>query len=160
MKKLLQEGFYKSPLGIIKILADEKGIVKIDFSNSKKIKTTQTDNRLIKDCISQLDEYFKGERRSFQLRLNLIGTEFQKKVWKELLKIPFGKMVSYLDVARKIKNEKAVRAVGQAIGKNPVSIVVPCHRVIGSNGELTGYASGLWRKKWLLEHENQSSDLR
>ncbi len=156
MKKLLQEGFYKSPLGIIKILADEKGIVKIDFSNSKKIKTTQTDNRLIKDCISQLDEYFKGERRSFQLRLNLIGTEFQKKVWKELLKIPFGKMVSYLDVARKIKNEKAVRAVGQAIGKNPVSIVVPCHRVIGSNGELTGYASGLWRKKWLLEHEGYS----
>ncbi len=150
----MEETFYKSPIGYIKITVGNKGITGIDFIRAKsKIKPSNTSNVLLQSCVKQLDEYFQGKRKKFELIINLNGTEFQKKVWLELLKIPFGQTLSYGEVARKIKNPKAVRAVGQAIGKNPISIVVPCHRVIGKNGKLTGYASGLDRKKWLLEHE-------
>ncbi|MCX8056892.1 MAG: methylated-DNA--[protein]-cysteine S-methyltransferase [Ignavibacteria bacterium] len=146
--------FYQSPIGVIEIVANQKGITRIDFVNNKsKRKSDEPSNEILDECVKQLDEYFKGQRKTFNLNLNLIGTEFQKRVWQELLKIPFGKTLSYRDVANRIKNPKAVRAVGQAIGKNPISIVVPCHRVIGSDGSLTGYASGLKRKEWLLKHE-------
>lgn len=150
----LEQTLYNSPLGLIKIIANAKGIIQIDFVD-KKMKTVsqKTENIHLKECIKQIDEYFQGKRKKFELKLNLQGTDFQKKVWKELLKIPFGKTISYGEVAKRIKNPKAVRAVGQAVGKNPISIVVPCHRVIGSDGSLTGYASGLHRKKWLLKHE-------
>lgn len=153
----LEETFYQSPLGTIKIVADGNGIVGIDFLNKSKGKFSSDDlkiqNEHLKNCVKQLDDYFQGKRKEFELKLYLKGTDFQKKVWKELLKIPFGKTISYGEVAKRIKNPKAVRAVGQAVGKNPISIVVPCHRVIGSDGSLTGYASGLHRKKWLLKHE-------
>lgn len=150
----LEQTLYYSPLGLIKIIANASGIIQIDFVD-KKMKTVsqKTENKHLKECIKQIDEYFQGKRKKFELKLNLQGTDFQKIVWKELLKIPFGKTISYGEVAKRIKNPKAVRAVGQAIGKNPISIVVPCHRVIGSDGNLTGYASGLHRKKWLLKHE-------
>lgn len=105
----------------------------------------------------QLQEYFEGKRTDFDLKLNPQGTEFQQKVWKSLLEIPYGKTVSYMDQTKKIGDVKAIRAVASANGKNPLWIAVPCHRVIGTNGSLTGYAGEIWRKKWLLEHENPST---
>ena len=107
----------------------------------------------VNECINQLDEYFSGERKIFHIDVILKGTEFQRKVWNTLKEIPYGVTVSYAMIAGKIGNKKAVRAVGNANNKNPVSIIIPCHRVIGSDGSLTGYGGGLWRKKWLLEHE-------
>lgn len=105
------------------------------------------------NCVEQLIQYFNGQRRQFELPLNQPGTSFQQSVWNELVLIPFGKTISYLDLARKTGDSKATRAVANANGRNNIAIIVPCHRVIGSNRELTGYAGGLWRKKWLLEHE-------
>jgi len=158
MKNSITIAYYKSPLGILKISADEKGIKEIEFAQEEFKSIQNSSSKIIKDCIKQLDEYFRGKRKSFELKLNPEGTEFQKKVWKELLKIPYGTTLSYGEIARRIKNQKAVRAVGQAIGRNPISIVIPCHRVIGGDGKLTGYASGLWRKEWLLKHEGAVSD--
>ena len=112
-----------------------------------------SENAQILQILSQLDEYFGGRRKEFSLKLDLRGTEFQKRVWRELQKIPFGKSVSYLDVALAVGTRESVRAVGRANGQNPIVIVVPCHRVIGSDGSLTGYGGGLWRKRWLLDFE-------
>ena len=108
----------------------------------------------LQSCVKQLDEYFKGSRTEFDLKLNPQGTKFQQKVWKELVNIPFNKTRSYLEQTKAIGDVKAIRAVASANGKNPIAIIIPCHRVIGSDGSLTGYASGIWRKKWLLDHEN------
>lgn len=108
---------------------------------------------IIIQCVEQFIEFFQGERRFFELPINQPGTKFQQSVWNELTAIPFGKTISYQELARKTGDTKAVRAVANANGKNNIAIIVPCHRVIGSNGELVGYAGGLWRKKWLLEHE-------
>jgi methylated-DNA-[protein]-cysteine S-methyltransferase len=105
------------------------------------------------DCVKQLQEYFQGTRQEFELLLNPQGTAFQKQVWQQLATIPYGKTSTYLTVARAVSGEKAIRAVGGANGRNPLGILVPCHRVIGSDGSLTGYAGGLWRKEWLLQHE-------
>jgi len=105
------------------------------------------------NAIEQLIQYFNGERRNFELPINQPGTDFQKGVWSELMAIPYAKTISYLDLARRTGDSKATRAVANANGKNNVAIVVPCHRVIGANKELVGYGGGLWRKKWLLEHE-------
>ena len=106
-----------------------------------------------KICITELDSYFEGNLRHFTFPYKITGTDFQSKVWNELLNIPFGETISYCELSKRIKNPAAVRAVGSANGSNPLSIVVPCHRVIGSNGKLIGYGGGLWRKKWLLDHE-------
>jgi methylated-DNA-[protein]-cysteine S-methyltransferase len=108
---------------------------------------------IVKNCFDQLKEYFEGKRKIFSIDLDFEGTDFQKKVWNELLKIPFGQTISYLELSRRIGDVKAIRAVGNANGKNPVSIIVPCHRVIGTSGKLIGYGGGLWRKRWLLEFE-------
>ena len=105
----------------------------------------------------QLNEYFTGNRKTFNLKLNPQGTEFQKKVWEALQNVPYGKTITYLEQSKVLGNVKAIRAVAGANGKNPISIVIPCHRIIGSDGSLTGYAGGLWRKKWLLEHENPTT---
>lgn len=145
--------FIKSPLGFIKIVGDEHGIASISILDSEETLTTLIPNSL-KLCVKQLQEYFDGNRTAFDLKLNPKGTEFQKKVWKELVKIPYGKTVSYLGLAKKLGDGKAIRAVASANGKNPLWIIVPCHRVIGSDGSLTGYAGGLHRKQWLLNHEN------
>ena len=104
-------------------------------------------------CIEQLIQYFHGERRIFELAINQSGTAFQQDVWNLLMTIPYAKTISYLDLARKTGDPKATRAVASANGKNNVAIIVPCHRVIGSNRDLVGYGGGLWRKRWLLEHE-------
>ncbi len=108
---------------------------------------------IIKKCIQQLNEYFSGERQTFELAISHAGTTFQKEVWSELLNIPFGKTISYLALAKKIENTKAIRAAASANGNNKICIVVPCHRVIGNKGDLVGYGGDLWRKKWLLDHE-------
>ena len=145
--------YYKTPIGTVKINGDEKGIQFISFLDKNK-ETSKSIPSFLKECVSQLDDYFAGTRTTFDLKLNLKGTEFQKKVWKELLTIPYNTTRTYLEQTKAIGDVKAIRAVASANGKNPIAIIIPCHRVIGSDGSLTGYASGLWRKKWLLDHEN------
>lgn len=142
-----------SPLGLVLIEGNENGISKISITSEEVVKS-DTISSLFTEVVQQLKEYFEGHRTDFQFKMNPSGTEFQKKVWQELLKIPFGKTVSYQEITNTLGDPKAIRAVANANGKNPLWIVIPCHRVIGSDGSLTGYAGGLWRKKWLLDHEN------
>lgn len=149
--------YINSPLGITKIVGDENGIAVISVSDVGTDEISKVVPEVLQDAVSQLKEYFEGKRTDFNLKLNPKGTEFQQKVWKSLLEIPFGKTVSYMDQTKKLGDIKAIRAVASANGKNPLWIVVPCHRVIGTNGSLTGYAGGLSRKKWLLEHENPTT---
>ena len=145
----------KTPLGIAKIVGDENGISVISISDEGDVSSTIP--VILQEAVLQLNDYFNGKRIDFTFKLNPSGTEFQQKVWKELHEIPFGKTMSYLELSKKLGNVKAIRAVASANGKNPLWIVVPCHRVIGTDGSLTGYAGGLWRKKWLLEHENSTN---
>lgn len=150
----MAEVYIQSPLGITLIEGDGEGVSKISVLDDKDIKQSQTIPQELEEAALQLQEYFNGNRTDFTFKLNPQGTDFQKKVWNALLEIPFGKTTSYQDLSIKLGDVKAIRAVASANGKNPLWIVVPCHRVIGSDGSLTGYAGGLWRKKWLLEHEN------
>lgn len=149
----MRNAIIKTPLGCTIIEGNENGISKIQVLDQECEITILVPDEL-KIAVTQIQEYFNGTRTSFTFRLNPSGTEFQKKVWQELLKIPFGKTNSYLELSKKLGDVKAIRAVASANAKNPLWIVIPCHRVIGSNGSLTGYAGGLWRKKWLLEYEN------
>jgi methylated-DNA-[protein]-cysteine S-methyltransferase len=149
----MKTAIIKTPLGYTEIIGDENGISKIHVLN-EEVEISKSIPKELKNAVSQLQEYFDGKRTQFDFKLNPTGTEFQKKVWQELLQIPFGKTCSYLDLSKKIGDVKAIRAVASANGKNPLWIVIPCHRVIGTDGSLTGYAGGLWRKKWLIEHEN------
>jgi len=142
-----------TPLGVAKISGDEKGIASVTILNANEA-ITDIIPEVLQDCACQLQEYFQGNRKSFSLKLNPIGTEFQNRVWAELQIIPFGKTVSYLELSKQLGDVKAIRAVANANGKNPLWIIVPCHRVIGSDGSLIGYAGGLHRKQWLLEHES------
>ncbi|NJX14102.1 methylated-DNA--[protein]-cysteine S-methyltransferase [Tamlana crocina] len=144
---------FKSPLGFTKIIGDHNGIASVSVLNSEE-KISDIIPVELEDCVLQLNEYFEGTRKQFSLKVNPQGTDFQKKVWKQLELIPYGKTISYLELSKQIGDIKAIRAVANANGKNPLWIIVPCHRVIGSNGSLTGYAGGLQRKKWLLEHES------
>lgn len=153
----IETTFHKTPLGIAKIEGTENGIEAIIVLDDQKIPLKipqQKTPACLQKCVLQLDEYFNGQRTNFNLTLNPKGTEFQRKVWNSLLDIPYGKTSSYLAQSKTIGNVKAIRAVAAANGKNPLWIVIPCHRVIGTNGSLTGYAGGIWRKKWLLAHEN------
>ena len=140
-----------SPLGVINICASSQGITSVSFDHKEQCEAQPND--ITELCKQQLIEYFSGQRQIFDIPLDQNGTDFQRSVWAQLLKIPFGKIASYRDVAVAIDNPKAVRAVGAANGRNPIAVIVPCHRVIGSNNSLTGYASGLDRKEWLLKHE-------
>jgi len=149
----MEECIIKSPLGFTKIIGDADGISSISILNSDE-KETDIIPESLEDCVHQLNEYFEGERTHFDLKLNPEGTDFQKRVWDALQSIPYGKSVSYLELSKELGDVKAIRAVANANGKNPLWIVVPCHRVIGSDGSLTGYAGGLHRKQWLLEHES------
>lgn len=142
-----------SPLGFTKIVGDEHGIAQVTVLNSKE-KETDIIPVELEDCVIQLKEYFEGTRSEFNLILNPQGTPFQKSVWKQLETIPYGKTFSYLELSKQLGDIKAIRAVANANGKNPLWIIIPCHRVIGSDGSLTGYAGGLYRKQWLLEHES------
>jgi methylated-DNA-[protein]-cysteine S-methyltransferase len=148
----METAYIKTPLGIATIIGDENGISVISVSDEGEV--SKTIPTILQDTVLQLNDYFEGKRNDFDFKLNPKGTDFQQKVWKGLLEIPFGKTMSYMDLSKKLGDVKAIRAVASANGKNPLWIVVPCHRVIGTDGSLTGYAGGLWRKKWLLEHEN------
>jgi methylated-DNA-[protein]-cysteine S-methyltransferase len=148
----MDECIFKSPLGFIKIIGDEDGISVITILDSEE-KITDIIPPSLEDGVFQLQEYFQGISNTFDLKLNPKGTPFQKQVWKLLEQIPFGKTISYLDLSKQIGDVKAIRAVANANAKNPLWIVIPCHRVIGTNGSLTGYAGGLHRKEWLLNHE-------
>jgi len=147
--------YYHSPVGMLKISGTEKYISEISFYD--KVQKSEGNKKslppLLIQCVEQMIQYFHGQRRVFDLPIHQPGTKFQQEVWSELMAIPYGKTISYLELARKTGDTKATRAVANANGKNNVAIIVPCHRVIGSNKELIGYAGGLWRKKWLLEHE-------
>ncbi|PKP12857.1 MAG: cysteine methyltransferase [Bacteroidetes bacterium HGW-Bacteroidetes-3] len=148
--------YCKTPIGTAKIVGNENGISAVTVVDDD-VETSAEMPEILKDCVQQLEEYFNGTRKEFTLKLNPQGTDFQKKVWGELLKVPFGKTRTYLEQSKKLGDVKAIRAVASANGKNPIWIIIPCHRIIGSDGSLTGYAGGIWRKKWLLEHENPST---
>jgi len=143
--------YIDTPLGVFEFQASENGITQAIFSGEKKIPVNAS---TITDCCKrQLEEYFSGQRQVFDVPLDPMGTEFQKSVWVCLSKIEFGEVRSYLDIAKMVDRPKGSQAVGGANGRNPISIIVPCHRVIGSSGALTGYAGGIERKLWLLKHE-------
>jgi methylated-DNA-[protein]-cysteine S-methyltransferase len=155
--------YYESPLGWLEIKADDEAVHAILFVNAWKgpkldgadIKNSTTQTIPIQHCVAQLQEYFEGKRKTFDFPFSQEGTDFQLKVWNALLDIPFAKTISYLELSKRIGDTKAIRTVGTTNGKNQLSIVVPCHRVVGSNGTLVGYGGDLWRKKWLLDHEGK-----
>jgi methylated-DNA-[protein]-cysteine S-methyltransferase len=149
--------YLKSPIGEIKITADENSVNSILFVFNDTEMEEENINDVLTQCKKELSEYFSGKRKDFEVPITQSGTSFQQRVWSELLKIPYGETVSYNFIAESLGDKKSIRAVGASNGKNQVSIIVPCHRVIGSNGSLTGYAGGLWRKKWLLNHEKEFS---
>jgi methylated-DNA-[protein]-cysteine S-methyltransferase len=149
---------YKSPIGNLTLEFSDKGLSGLYFRDDAEAEGEECSAGYhISPFTIQIDEYFNGNRKIFDLPLDLQGTEFQKRVWHELLKIPFGRTISYKELSLRLGDIKAIRAVAAANGANPVSIIVPCHRVIGSDGSLTGYAGGLWRKKWLLEFESKEN---
>lgn len=145
------EAYYKSAIGKIRIRANESYITEVTFTDDFYKMDLLPQH--LKECINQLDEYFNGKRQKFTVEINPSGTEFQGRVWNELMRIPYGKTISYLELAKRLGDVKAIRAVGTANGQNPIAIIIPCHRVIGNDGKLTGYAGGLLKKQWLLEHE-------
>jgi methylated-DNA-[protein]-cysteine S-methyltransferase len=145
--------YYTSPVGFLKIQCTAEHVALIHFVNEPGLENDS--NELIEKCLAQLDEYFLGKRKNFELPLGQRGSDFQQSVWNHLLTIPFGKTISYLEMSKQMGDVKAIRAIASANGKNNIAIVVPCHRVIGSDAKLVGYAGGLWRKKWLLEHETK-----
>ena len=144
--------FYKSPLGYLKLVASDKGLCQSEYADKPGM-NSKDQNPIIKKTIQQLDEYFAGKRKNFDIHFDLGGTDFQKKVWQELCKIPFDQTISYAELARRVGNPKASRAVGNANGKNPIPIIIPCHRVVKSDGSLGGYSSGITKKKQLLKLE-------
>lgn len=161
---------FETPMGRIIACSTDKGVCSLEFYNPEKYDKQQSllkkqlgikdvqelENNHLSKLKEELSEYFEGKRTDFTVALDLVGTDFQKQVWGELLKIPYGKTISYLEQSQRMGNTKAVRAVANANERNKISIVVPCHRVIGSNGSLTGYASGLDNKRFLLSLEDVS----
>ncbi len=156
---MLQSSYImNSPIGKLAIQASEDAITAVLFIKEGDKNTASKNkysNPLIEKCVQQLHEYFAGTRKIFDLPLQQNGSAFQQTVWQQLLKINYGKTISYLELSKRVGDVKAIRAVGTTNGKNQIAIIVPCHRVIGSDGSLTGYAGELWRKKWLLEHEGK-----
>lgn len=148
----MYEVYHRTPIGVALIMADDTHITKVSIRDDA-VEETTTENPLLLEAIKQLDEYFAGDRKNFDLPLNQPGSDFQQQVWQELLRIPYGNTITYGQQSGNMNNPLAIRAIAAANGKNNLWVIVPCHRVIGSNGRLTGYAGGLWRKQWLLEHE-------
>lgn len=152
---MIETAVISSSIGLLHITGDDEGVQEVTFlTDNQPISTIIPDS--LSTCVAQLSEYFDGKREDFDLKLNPQGTEFQRKVWEILLEIPFSKTRSYLEQSKVFGDVKAIRAVASANGKNPIAIIIPCHRVIGSDGSLTGYAGGKWRKQWLLNHESPS----
>lgn len=148
---MLGRAYISSPVGDLIIESEHNKIITLGFLRNDKFEEVPTP--VIDQCVSELGEYFSSRRKFFSFDMDLRGTDFQIKVWNELLNIPFGKTISYEELAIRVGNIKSIRAVGLANGQNPIAIVVPCHRVIGKSGDLVGYGGGLDRKIWLLQHE-------
>jgi len=147
-------GYFSSPIGLLKIDGNDQFITSIHFLDNDFVGDEQYQaNDIIQECINQLKEYFEGHRKEFNLLLNPAGTEFQQRVWGKVSDIPYGETTSYGLIAKLLGDQKLSRAVGLANGANPIPIIIPCHRVVGNDGSLTGYAGGLDRKRWLLNHE-------
>ncbi|WP_431108249.1 methylated-DNA--[protein]-cysteine S-methyltransferase [Winogradskyella poriferorum] len=146
--------YIETPLGYAKIIGDQDGITSVSIVDTNE-DTSESIPESLLDCTTQLKAYFNNQLKTFDLKLNPEGSDFQKKVWKQLEKIPYGKTISYLELAKQLGDAKTIRAAASANGKNPLWIIVPCHRVIGTDGSLTGYAGGLHRKQWLLNHESE-----
>lgn len=144
--------YIKSPIGFLQI-TEEDGFVTRIYALDGEFEVHEPETVVLKEAVKQMDEYFRGERKAFDLPLKQQGSTFQQEVWDELSKISYGKTISYLEQSTRMNNPLGIRAIASANGKNHLLIVVPCHRVIGSDGSLTGFGAGLWRKKWLLEHE-------
>ncbi len=145
--------YYHSEIGYLEVAGNATGIFSVNFVEKTIVHSEAGVFSCVQECIEQLDQYFRGARQTFSVTVSPRGSVFQRKVWQRLQMIPFGQTTSYQDIARKIGHPKASQAVGNANGSNPIAIIVPCHRVLGKNGKLTGYAGGLWRKEWLLRHE-------
>ena len=145
--------YLNTPVGTLEIKGDIDGLAFVNFIDPEESESKIISESL-QNTVQQLSEYFEGNRINFKLKLNPEGTFFQKKVWQQIKDIPFGKTASYQEIANQLGDPKAIRAAASANGKNPIAIIIPCHRVIDSDGSLIGYAGGLHRKKWLLEHEN------
>jgi len=146
-----------TPIGLLEVQTSEDALLAVTFVESK---TEDSDNvpEVLENACTQLKEYFAGERQSFDLPLLPDGTDFQKQVWNALVEVPYGRTSTYKKQSQTLGNPKAIRAVGTANGKNPIAVVIPCHRIVGSDGSLTGYASGLARKDWLLKHEQKQTE--
>ena len=159
MNTSIDTAYLKTPIGTVEVTGSHGVIFSVSFLDEEK--SPSKIPAALKESVKQIEEYFSGKRKKFELQLQPNGTTFQRHVWDELLKIPFGKTISYIQLARQLGDEKSIRAAASANGKNPIGILIPCHRVIGANSDLVGYAGGLWRKQWLLDHENgqQSLDL-
>jgi methylated-DNA-[protein]-cysteine S-methyltransferase len=146
-----------SPIGPLTLIARDGVLTNVSMHEQRHVSPPPvdaiTDDAWFKDVAEQLDAYFAGELSTFDLEMNLLGTPFQQRVWSQLCDIPYGETISYGELARRVGNANASRAVGLANGRNPIALIVPCHRVIGANGSLTGYGGGLERKTWLLDHE-------
>lgn len=149
---------YESPVGALTILAEKKGIRAIKFGEDEEVKSTGKPNEMTRWAVKELEEYFQGKRKEFTVPCRPEGTDFQKRVWEALTRIPYGETRTYKEIAVEIGNPGASRAVGMANNKNPVPIIIPCHRVIGSDGKLTGYAGGLGVKEFLLNLERENRD--
>ncbi len=152
--------YYDSPVGLLKLIADDTAIIELSFEKNSEDNIpinsiSRSTSPIINQCIVELNEYFTGNREVFNVQIKPLGTPFQERVWNKLLSISFAKTVSYASLATELGDIKSIRAVGTANGKNPIAILIPCHRVIGSNGHLVGYDGGLWRKKWLLDFESK-----
>lgn len=145
--------FIKTSVGILELKGDAEGLSSALFKDDETVVISEKIPKELKEAVAQLQEYFEGKRKEFSLKLSPKGTVFQKRVWKQLQEIQFGKTLNYQQMANQLGDPKVIRAAASANGKNPISIIIPCHRVIGSDGSLTGYAGGLHRKKWLLEFE-------
>ncbi|HLW32596.1 MAG TPA: methylated-DNA--[protein]-cysteine S-methyltransferase [Aequorivita sp.] len=156
-EEMIAVAYIDTPLGNLEIKGDENGLASVLFVDKDDQEVSEIIPVELQETVRQIREYFEGKRTEFILKLAPQGTDFQKRVWHELLKIPFGKTFSYQYIANQLGDPKVIRAAASANGKNPISIIIPCHRIIGKDGSLTGYAGGLHRKKWLLEHENPSS---
>ncbi len=154
----LHRAYLESPIGLVEVEATGSEVVRVEFADKKKPPSPAPHSPALADALRQLDEYFRGRRRIFELMLRFDGTDFQNRVWRALLDVGFGETATYGAIARSIGRPASTRAVGAANGKNPISIIVPCHRIIGSSGSLTGYGGGLWRKEWLLRHERDLTE--
>lgn len=147
--------YFPSPVGVLRIRSTEDYLSEVHFLNEAPVGSAVQLNPLLQSCVSQLEEYFQGLRQTFDLPFKHTGSDFQLRVWEELSLIPFGRTISYMDLAKRLGDPKSIRAAASTNGKNQFPIVVPCHRVIGTNNDLVGFGGGLWRKRWLLDHEKK-----